>query len=67
MALFRILVLQSLRFNTQIRPQHNQGVKNEIADAISRFQLSRFRQFVPWADPHLCMVSIQFWKLLLEL
>lgn len=67
MTLVRMLVLQTLRFNIQIRAQHIQGVKNEIADAISRFQWSRFRQLAPWADPHPSLVPIQFWKLLLEL
>jgi hypothetical protein len=38
MVLIRLLVLQSLKSNIQIRAQHLPGSKNNIADAISRFQ-----------------------------
>ncbi|XP_062597918.1 uncharacterized protein LOC134259342 [Saccostrea cucullata] len=67
MILVRMLVLQTLKFNVQIKAQHIPGVKNEIADAISRFQWTRFRQLAPWADPFPSMVPIQFWRAIQEL
>ncbi|XP_061173384.1 uncharacterized protein LOC133182551 [Saccostrea echinata] len=60
MTFVRMLVLHTLKFNIQIKAQHIPGVKNEIADAISRFQWSRFRQLAPWADPYPFMVPMEF-------
>lgn len=50
MKLVRLLVLQTLKYNIQIRAQHITGIKNQIEDAISRFPWTRFRQLAPGAD-----------------
>lgn len=50
MSFLRKLVLLSMQFNFQFRAQHIEGVFNNIADAISRKQWSRFRVAAPEAD-----------------
>ncbi|XP_041440120.1 uncharacterized protein LOC121400643 [Xenopus laevis] len=47
--LLRVLVLKCLDQNIWFRATHVPGVTNDIADAISRFQLERFRQLAPRA------------------
>jgi hypothetical protein len=56
MDLVRHLTLLSLKFNVYIRAKHIEGKKNEIADSISRFQMHRFRELAPYADPAPCQV-----------
>jgi len=51
MDLLRFLVLISMKHNFFIRARHVPGVSNEIADALSRFQVSRFRAAAPSAEP----------------
>ncbi|KAM4048977.1 uncharacterized protein ACNLHF_027451 [Anomaloglossus baeobatrachus] len=46
----RHLVLRCLQLNVQVVARHVPGVDNEVADALSRFQFSRFRALLPWAD-----------------
>jgi hypothetical protein len=41
--LIRPCVLFTMLSNVQFRAVHIEGIKNEIADSISRFQMSRFR------------------------
>ena len=50
MDLVRPLVLQCMRLNTTIKSKHIPGVKNTIADAISRFNTQIFRLNAPAAD-----------------
>ena len=50
MAFIRPLVLFTMQHNIQFKAQHIDGCKNEIADAISRFQLKRFRELAPGAE-----------------
>ena len=64
MALLRSLVLIALQYNIQLRSTHVPGSKNEISDAISRFQWERFRRLAPWANPYPCQVPTEFWSLL---
>ncbi len=47
MIFVRQLVLACLRFNILFRAQHVPGVKNSLADALSRLQVSRFKQLAP--------------------
>ena len=51
MHLLRLLVLQCLKHNVCFRAVHVPGVFNDIADSLSRFQMSRFRSLAPQADP----------------
>lgn len=50
MSLLRSLTLATLKFNFYIKAKHVPGASNEIADSLSRFQVSRFRHLAPWAD-----------------
>ena len=47
MVFVRRLVLACLNFNILFRARHVPGVKNVLADSLSRFQVSRFRQLAP--------------------
>lgn len=38
MVYLRFLVMKTLQFNIQIKAQHINGIKNDVANAISRFQ-----------------------------
>ena len=49
MKLLRYFVLVCLRDNVTIKAKHIPGVQNNIADALSRSQMARFRQLVPSA------------------
>lgn len=50
MVVVRQFVLLCLEFNISFRAVHVPGKFNEIADALSRFQMSRFRVAAPLAD-----------------
>lgn len=50
MSLVRKLTLFTLQYNFYFKAVHIPGVKNEIADSLSRFQEGRFRNLAPWAD-----------------
>ncbi|KAM9302167.1 uncharacterized protein PAF06_015443 [Gastrophryne carolinensis] len=47
--LLRQLVLSCLQYNILFRAVHVPGVANGIADALSRFQMDRFRELAPEA------------------
>ena len=47
MVFVRRLVLACLNFNIVFRARHVPGVKNVLADSLSRLQVSRFRQLAP--------------------
>jgi hypothetical protein len=49
MSLLRRLVLLAAEHNFVYSSQHLEGVKNGIADSLSRFQFQRFRQLAPTA------------------
>ena len=63
MKLVRKLFLFAARGNINILMQHIPGVSNASADALSRLQLSRFRQLVPHADPDPTPISIEAWRI----
>ena len=47
MVLFRQLVLACLKFNIFFSAQHVPGVHNTSADALSRLQVSKFKELAP--------------------
>ncbi|CAC5390439.1 unnamed protein product [Mytilus coruscus] len=47
MTFIRPLVLFTMQLNIQFKTQHIDGLRNEIADSISQFQLHRFRELAP--------------------
>jgi len=50
--LMREIVAVAAIHNFTINIVHVKGVQNEIADALSRFQLARFRKLAPFAESH---------------
>jgi hypothetical protein len=50
MRLVRFLVLQCLKLNITFTGRHIAGKNNNIADALSRFQVRRFAELAPEAD-----------------
>ena len=44
MQVVRTVVIRSLELNIHFKAKHIPGIDNGIADALSRFQMSRFRQ-----------------------
>ena len=51
MTLVRTLYFCAARYNMHIMITHITGTNNCIADAISRFQMDRFRSLAPQAKP----------------
>ena len=56
MELVRKLVLLSMQHNFLVRARHVPGVSNNIADALSRLQMQRFRALAPDADQSPCII-----------
>ena len=56
MDLVRRVVLLWMKHNFVVRTSHVPGVSNEIADALSRFQMQRFRAFATDADQNPCTI-----------
>ena len=50
MQLVRLFVLQCLQYIISFKAVHIPGKFNELADALSRFQMARFRMADPQAD-----------------
>ena len=50
MRIVRVFVLECLRFNILFKAVHVPGKYNELADALSRFQMHRFRVADPQAE-----------------
>ena len=63
MKLVRFFVLQCLKCNVAFKAIHIPGVRNNIADSLSRFQMSRFRSLAPDAKPVGCPVPRFLWKI----
>ena len=51
MALVRMLYFCAPRYNIHVVVTHIAGVNNSIADAVSRYQVTRFQQLTPHAAP----------------
>ena len=56
MRLMRRLVITAAINNFTFLAEHVPGVQNSIADALSRFQMSRFRELAPNAQVHPCPI-----------
>ena len=63
MDLVRFLVLISMKHNLLVRARHVPGVDNGIVDALSRFQVKRFRDLAPNADRTPCFIPPSFMTL----
>ena len=63
MTLVRRITLLCLEYNMVIKANHIQGVKNNLCDALSRFQFQRFRQLAPEADPEPQPMPSCLWKI----
>ena len=50
MSLIRKLVVITMRYNILIRATHIPGVKNDLADKISRLQVDQFLRDCPLAE-----------------
>ncbi|XP_067323909.1 uncharacterized protein [Anolis sagrei] len=58
----RQFVLQCLNLNILFRAFHIAGLDNTLADALSRFQMERFRQLAPAADVQPERMPDHLWK-----
>jgi len=56
MDLIRPIVAQSLEQNFVLKAVHLSSEENSIADALSRFQMDKFRQLAPKAAPVSCSI-----------
>ena len=56
MALVRMLYFCAARYNIHVIVTHIAGVNNSIADALSRYQVTRFQQLAPHAAPQLDII-----------
>jgi len=56
MDLIRFLLLISMKHNFLVWACHMPGVSNAIADALSGFQVQRFRELDPQADQNPCTI-----------
>ena len=64
MALVRMLCFCAAKFDINVMIAHIAGSSNEIADALSRFQATRFHQLAPLAEPQpdtILAWPTQFW------
>ncbi|XP_058842486.1 uncharacterized protein LOC131697467 [Acipenser ruthenus] len=65
MRLLRRLIWSFVSLNFLIQARHLPGIHNNAADALSRLQVSKFRQLVPSASPSPLQIP-QFHQLLLD-
>jgi len=63
MRLVRFFVLQCLKSNLAFRAKHIPGIQNNIADALSRSQMERFRELAPAAEATPTEVPQFLWNL----
>ena len=57
MKLIRRLVIQALRFNIFFSARHIPGLRNVIADKLSRLQMVEFRRVAPYMDKEQTVIS----------
>ena len=62
MQLVRTLVIRCLELNIHFKAKHIPGVDNGIADALSRFQMSRFQQLASEADLTITPLPADLWS-----
>ncbi|XP_071118414.1 uncharacterized protein [Haliotis cracherodii] len=63
MSLLRRLILQCLRYNIMFKAKYVCSIANTIADALSRFQLKRFREAAPAADQNPTPILCNIWRI----
>ena len=63
MKLVRFLVLQCLKNNIKLSARHVPGKKNDVADSLSRFQMTRFWEVAPTAEREPTAVPRFLWDL----
>ena len=63
MTVLRAFTLQCLHLNVVVKAQHLSSTVNVIADALSRFQLQKFRQLVPDAEQFPTPVPSHLWNI----
>ena len=62
MGLLRMLVYFCLTHNIVFKARHIPGKNNDIADALSRFQHSKFEALAPRADKFRTEIPVAIWK-----
>ena len=63
MCLVRVMTLQCMKLNILVKASHVEGRLNTICDALSRFQLDKFTQLAPEADPFPSPVPEALWDI----
>ena len=63
MRLLRFLVLQCLKNSVVFLARHVAGRNNDVADALSRFQMQKFWKIAPGAKPEGLPVPVFLWDL----
>ena len=63
MVLLRNLTIKCLQKNIVIKAEHVPGVNNSITDALSRFQMDKFRLLAPNANPEPCQIETHLWQI----
>ena len=63
MVLLRNLTIKCLQRNIVIKAEHMPGFCNSITDALSRFQMAKFRLLAPNADPEPCTMETRLWRI----
>ena len=64
MSLVRLMTVKALQGNILFKAAHVPGCRNNICDALSRFQLSKFRALAPKADASPSVVPDHLWNVL---
>ena len=63
MVLLRNLTIKCLQENIVLKAEHVSGNSNSITDALSRFQMSRFRTLAPMANPEPHRIPARLWEI----
>lgn len=63
LALLRVLTMQGIFHNCVFKADHIPGSKNNVADALSRFQQERFRRLAPLADTAATPMPAYLWNI----
>ena len=64
MELMRVLTMTAAKIGFTVYAKYLNTKKNDIADALSRFQLQRFHQLAPSAEPLPCKIPVEMIKTL---